>query len=54
MPDPPSVPVSTRIFAFIPTPSGQGYWVVVEDGAVFAFGDAAYFGRVVVPADLLA
>jgi hypothetical protein len=28
------------------TPSGQGYWVVNSDGAVFAFGDAGFFGSV--------
>jgi hypothetical protein len=26
------------------TPDGQGYWLVGADGAVFAFGDAAYYG----------
>ena len=31
---------------FVPTPSGKGYWMVAQDGAVFAFGDAAYYGRV--------
>lgn len=31
------------------TPSGDGYWIVTADGAVFAFGDARYHGRVVAP-----
>lgn len=31
------------------TPSGQGYYVLTADGAVFAFGDAVYHGRVVTP-----
>ena len=53
MPDPPSVPTSARIHSFIPTPTGQGYWIVTEDGAVYGFGDAGYFGRVLVPADAL-
>lgn len=28
----------------VPTPSGKGYWVVDSDGAVFAYGDARYYG----------
>lgn len=38
------------IIAFEATPTGKGYWIVTADGAVFAFGDAAYLGRVRVPA----
>jgi hypothetical protein len=38
-----------RIVAFEPTPTGNGYWVVTADGAIFAFGDAKYLGRVVAP-----
>gem|GEM_PF-1970646 len=26
------------------TPSGEGYWLVSEDGGVYAFGDAGFFG----------
>jgi len=26
------------------TPSGDGYWLVSEDGGVYAFGDAGFFG----------
>lgn len=37
------------IVAFEVTPSGNGYYVVTADGAVFAFGDARYHGRVVAP-----
>lgn len=37
------------IVAFEVTPSGNGYYVVTADGAVFAFGDAKYLGRVVTP-----
>lgn len=37
------------IIAFEATPSGDGYWIVTADGAVFAFGDAKYLGRVVAP-----
>lgn len=35
----------TKIIAFAPAPDGQGYWIVFEDGAVFAFGSAGYHGR---------
>lgn len=38
-----------RIVAFEVTPSGNGYYVVTADGAVFAFGDAKYLGRVAAP-----
>lgn len=37
------------IVAFEATPTGNGYWVVTADGAVFAFGDAKYLGRVNAP-----
>lgn len=33
---------------FVPTVTGKGYWIVTEDGGIYAFGDAGYFGRVVV------
>lgn len=33
-------------FTFHPTPSGQGYWIVVDTGAVYAFGDAAWHGGI--------
>jgi len=26
------------------TPSGRGYWLVADDGGVFAFGDAVFRG----------
>ena len=26
------------------TPNGEGYWLLAEDGGVYAFGDAAYRG----------
>lgn len=28
----------------LPTPSGNGYWVVASTGGVFSFGDAQFFG----------
>lgn len=50
VPDDPNVhPAQAPIVAFEATPTGKGYWIVTADGAVFAFGDAAYYGRVVVP-----
>src|SRR5207253_1426409 len=30
--------------AIASTPSGNGYWVAAQDGGVFAFGDAGFFG----------
>lgn len=38
-----------EVVAFETTPTGKGYWIVTADGAVFAFGDAQYLGRVTVP-----
>ena len=26
------------------TPSGNGYWIIKTDGAVYAYGDAQFFG----------
>ena len=28
----------------VPTPDGQGYWLVASDGGVFSFGDASFYG----------
>jgi hypothetical protein len=30
--------------AMVPTPSGQGYWIVTQRGRLFTFGDAQRFG----------
>lgn len=50
MPDDPNIPnAQAKIVAFAPTPTGKGYWIITADGAVFAFGDAIYCGRVVAP-----
>lgn len=50
MPDDPNVhQAQAPIVAFEVTPSGNGYYVVTADGAVFAFGDAKYLGRVAAP-----
>lgn len=51
MPDaPPVYKVNARVVTFAPTPTGKGYWLVTSDGGVFAFGDAAYLGRLEAPA----
>jgi glucose/arabinose dehydrogenase len=31
------------------TPTGDGYWLVADDGGIFAFGDATFLGSTVVP-----
>lgn len=50
MPEDPNVhKTQARIVAFEVTPSGDGYYIVTADGAVFAFGDAKYLGRVEAP-----
>ena len=50
VPDDPNVhQAQAPIVAFESTPTGKGYWIVTADGAVFAFGDAEYHGRVRVP-----
>lgn len=41
--------VQAPIVAFEAHPSGEGYWIVTADGAVFAFGAAKYHGRVEAP-----
>lgn len=49
-PDDPNVhQAQAPIVAFESTPTGNGYWIVTADGAVFAFGDAKYLGRVNAP-----
>ena len=47
--DPNVYPAQAPVVAFEVTPSGKGYWIVTADGAVFAFGDAEYHGRVTAP-----
>lgn len=41
---------SAPVVALVPTSTDKGYWIVTADGAVYAFGDAVYHGRVVAPA----
>jgi len=41
----PAMPLQGRITAAAMTPSEKGYWLLGEDGGIFAFGDAPYRGR---------
>lgn len=50
LPDDPNIPnAQAKIVAAFPTPTGKGYWIITADGAVFAFGDAEYHGRIEAP-----
>lgn len=50
VPDDPNVhQAQARIVTMVATPTGKGYWIICADGAIFAFGDAVYLGRVVAP-----
>ena len=49
MPDSEVIQAQSPIIAFEATPTGNGYWIVTADGAVFAFGDAKFLGRVAAP-----
>lgn len=43
----PNIPQAQgKVVAFTITPTGKGYWIVTDKGEVFAFGDAAFYGRV--------
>lgn len=33
-----------RVISMASTPSGKGYWLLLSDGAVYAFGDARWYG----------
>jgi hypothetical protein len=39
-------PLSAPIVGICATPTGHGYWMVGADAAVYAFGDAQYYGPV--------
>jgi hypothetical protein len=41
-----SVTPAEPFAAIASTSTGDGYWVAAEDGGVFAFGDAAFFGSI--------
>lgn len=48
----PEIPkASAPVVNLVPTPSGEGYWIVCADGGVYSFGDANYYGRVIAPAE---
>ncbi len=38
--------LAAPVVAVVSTPDGGGYWLAGADGAVFAFGDAGFFGSV--------
>ncbi len=37
-------PLNKPVVGIVPTPNGQGYWLVAADGGVFSFGDASFYG----------
>jgi hypothetical protein len=39
-----SVAPATPFAAIAATPTGKGYWVTAQDGGVFTYGDAVFFG----------
>lgn len=50
--DDPNLPnAAAPVVAFQATSTGNGYWIVTADGAVYAFGDARYWGRIEAPAE---
>ena len=40
----PAVAPVASFVGIAPTNTGEGYWVVAQDGGVFAFGDATFYG----------
>ena len=42
-PEPP-MPLTKPAVEIVGTKSGQGYWIFAQDGGVFAYGDAGFFG----------
>lgn len=41
-----STPVSSPAIQLVPSPTGQGYWILTQNGTVYGFGDATNFGSV--------
>ncbi|WP_298210825.1 G1 family glutamic endopeptidase [Ferrimicrobium sp.] len=39
-----SKPLNAPVTAIVAAPSGEGYWLIAEDGGVFDFGDAPFLG----------
>lgn len=50
-PEVPAMAATPQIVAAFPTPSGNGYWLVDNQGHVFSFGDARWFGGIHFDAD---
>lgn len=40
----PGIPVTAKVVGAAWTPTGNGYWLLGDDGAIFSFGDAQYKG----------
>jgi GH25 family lysozyme M1 (1,4-beta-N-acetylmuramidase) len=40
-----SRPLAKPVCGIAPTPTGQGYYLIAQDGGLFPFGDATYFGH---------
>ena len=36
--------LNAPIIDMVPTPDGNGYWMLSSDGGIFAYGDAAFYG----------
>lgn len=43
-PEEATVALNKPACAIRPTPTGNGYWIFAQDGGVFTFGDAQFFG----------
>ena len=39
-----SIRLNQPVVGIAATPTGRGYWLVAEDGGVFSFGDAQFYG----------
>ena len=37
-------PLASPVVAMAATPDGKGYWLVTQDGTVYSFGDAKFYG----------
>jgi hypothetical protein len=41
---PATLDLTAPIIDMVPTPDGNGYWMLASDGGIFAYGDATFFG----------
>ncbi|MGY9107521.1 MAG: hypothetical protein ACKVG0_13550, partial [Alphaproteobacteria bacterium] len=39
-------PLAREIVGLVPTPDGNGYWIVAADGGIFTYGGAPYQGSI--------